>query len=191
MINLQVQEKLGPTLSHLAANLSGPERTRVSQAMGSEVRLALVAHFRQLGETRHTTADRLGGARTGFIAQLAENFDQASTVSVDEEGVSITMRHPVITRGLRDVSIVPKAAKFLALPMNGIAYGRRPREFAEVQFVHRGEEIRTDIAAFALVRSVTQRRDPTLLPSMDDLLTAAARGAGREIRAILQEAQRL
>lgn len=190
MINVDVQEKLGPTLSYVANTLTGPERVRISQAMGAEVRRLIVFHLTQLGNTRHTTAQKLGASPTGFITNLAENFDQSSTVSVDADGVSIAMRHPTLVRAVRDVTILPKK-QFLTIPMNAIAYGRRCGEFAEVQFVRKGEEIRQDIAAYLLVRSVTQRRDPTLLPSMDNIYTAAARGAGREIKTVLQEAQRL
>lgn len=190
MIALEIQEKLGPTLSYVANTLTGPQRVRVSAAMGAEVRTLIVFHLTQLGNTRHGTAERLGASPTGFIANLAENFDQSSTVSVDQDGVSISMRHPTLVRAVRDVTILPKK-QFLTIPMNALAYGRRCGEFAEVQFVHRGEEIRQDIAAYLLVRSVTQKRDPSLLPTMANIYTAAARGAGREIKAVLQEAKRL
>lgn len=203
MTSLEVQEKLGPVLSRIAAGLEGADRVRVSRAMGGEVRGLIVRHLTELGNSRHTTAQRLGARPTGYIAQLAENFDQSSTVAVDADGVSISMRHPVIARALRDITIVPTGGKqFLTIPLNALAYGRRVGEFEKFRLVrqggdHRGPEGKKDkpydnsLPAWLLVRSVTQKRDPSLLPTLDEITTAAATGAGAEIKALLTEAQRL
>ena len=209
MINVEVQEKLGPALSRIASGLDGADRVRVSQAMGAEVRQLIVTHLTGLAETRHTTAERLGGTPTGFIGNLAENFDQSSNVSVDQDGVSISMHHPTLVRAVRDVTITA-SRQYLTIPLNGLAYGHRIGEFEgqAVQKIFAGghrtgkeqprtersdEErgVRQDIPAFLFIHSVTQKKDPTLLPTMDEINTAAARGAGREIKTILTEAGRL
>ena len=203
MTSLEVQEKLGPALSRIAAGLEGAERVRVSRAMGSAVRLLLVGHFTTLAGSRHTTAQRLGATPTGYLESLAENFDQTTTVAVDEGGVSLTMRHPAISRALRDITITPKNGQFLTIPLNALAYGRRVGEFEKFRLVRKGEgggsaekkaapaPFDNSIPAWLLVRSVTQRRDPSLLPAFDEINTAAAHGAASEIKALLSESGRL
>jgi len=200
MTSLEVQDKLGPVLSRIAAGLEGSDRVRVSTAMGAEVRSLIVRHLTALGASRHTTANRLGAAPTGFIAQFAENFDQTSTVAVDEDGVSLTMRHPVISRALHDITIVPTGGRqFLTIPLNALAYGRRVGEFEKFRLVKQGgartggapeKPHDNSLPAWLLVRSVTQKQDPTLLPTFDEINSAAALGAGREIKALLAEGGR-
>jgi len=202
LFSVEVAEKLSPALQRIAAQLDGPARVRTSAAMGSEVRSLIVLHLRDLGNSRHTTAQRLGAAPTGFITNLAENFDQSSTVAVDADGVSITMRHPTLVRAVRDVTIKPKNAQFLTIPLNALAYGRRVGEFEKFILVKKGEgggsgekkeskPIDNSLPAWLLVRSVTQKRDPSLLPTFDEITSAAALGAKKAIKEVLTEAGRL
>lgn len=200
-MNLQIEERLGPALSRMISEMEGPGRVQISQAMGGEVRSLIVRHLEGLGQTRHTTAERLGGAQTGFIADLAQNFDQSSTVEVDEDGVSLSMRHPVISRAFRDITITARNGKYLTIPMNGLAYGRRVGEFSKFVLLRpKGEgssarsdqprkPLPTDVPCWLLVRSVTQPQDPTLFPSVDEIYGAAAEGARKEVREIISNAQ--
>lgn len=185
-MNIDVEEKLGAGLSQVAAGLTDPERQEVSETMGAGVRSLIVRHLSDLAASRHTTAEKLGASPTGYIRDLADNFDQSSTVEVDADGVSLHMRHPVLSRALHDVTILPRK-QFLVIPMNAIAYGRRPGEFAKNYFMRgrSAKPIPDDRPAWLLVRSVTQRRDPTLLPTLDQMTTAAAKAAGGKLRELL------
>lgn len=197
MISLEVQEQLGAKVVERIANETDANRVKISEGMSVEVRRFIVAKFTELGETRHDTADRLGGEQTGFIRDLAQNFDQASTVTVDDDGVSISMRHPIISRAFHDVTIVPTHSQFLTIPVDGKAYGHRAGEFAGLilirsqttgnLFLAERPENKGDHpnALFLLVKSVEQKQDRSLFPSDDEINASAALGATRALKAII------
>lgn len=198
MISVGVQEKLSPALRYVASRLEGPGRVEGSKAMGEEVRFTVVDHLRMLAGSRHTTAERLGAAPSGFIAKAA---DQAASAPIraDEDGVSISLRHPVVARAFRDIRITPKSASALTIPIHAIAYNRRASQFPGLfRLGGRGAAVGKNILAirqgdsvlplFLLVRSVTQRQDRSLMPSDDEINTAAARGLTNYIRQAIQTA---
>ncbi len=197
LLDFSIADKLSPALRQIGAQLDGAGRALVSEGMAIEVRSLIVRHLAELGDSRHTTANRLGAQPTGFIASLAENFDQSSTVAFDSVAATITMRHPTILRATRDVTITAKK-QFLTIPLNAAAYGRRVGEFAKFRLVKKGggkggekkaaKPFDDSIPAWLLVRSVTQRRDPTLLPTMDEIADAGATGARRVIHDTLSKA---
>jgi hypothetical protein len=178
-------------------NVLGPEgRQAVSQGMGVEVRSLIVRHLTDLAGSRHRTAQRLGASQTGYIANLAENFDQSSTLTVDETTATLAMRHPVLTRAVRDVTIT--GSPYLTIPLNALAYGRRVGEFSKFVLIKKGsgkggsdkekKPLDPSIPAWLLVRSVTQKRDRTLLPTVEEMEAAAAKGARNAIRESLAQA---
>jgi hypothetical protein len=94
-----------------------------------------------------------------------------------------------MVRALRDVTIVPREAKSLAIPIHALAYNRRPAQIWESLnlFIPKGKNVicmpgKTITALYVLVRSVTQKQDRTLLPSDENFQKAAATGAGNYIR---------
>lgn len=172
-----------PKLALLLAEVKGPGRIELHQAMGTEVQVATAAHVREIAGSRHGTAARLGASPTNFLAQAADKIESPAALGSDANASTLTINHPGMVRAFRDVKIGP-GPKRLSIPMNAIAYGRRISEFAEVQIVHKGDPVRQDIAAFILVRSVTQKQDRSLLPSEDEWEKAGARGALNFLRAI-------
>lgn len=192
MISLEVAEKLGP-LTQLVEALEGPGRLGASEYMGVYVQDTIVGHLLELAQTRHDTAQRLGASPTGFIAQAAEAAADSSAVTADADGVAIRIRHPVVARAYRSITIVPRTAKMLAIPLHAIAYGRRAAQLWDShQLYIRGNRIlmpqgegQEPLALYALVRSVTQQQDRSLMPSDDELATAAADGIRSYLRTSL------
>lgn len=176
-VRIDVSGKLKDSVRALAERLEGAGRREMTQAMGVEVQEATRSHLMELAATRHATASRLGGTPTNHWAQAAEKVAAPAALTVAGDAAVLTINHPGIIRAFRDVTIVPRTARFLALPLNGLAYGHRPREFSEVQFAGRGEEVRSDIPAYALVTQVHQPQDRSLLPSDEEWQDAAAHGA--------------
>lgn len=197
MISLEVAEKLPQGWAEKISMASDVNRERISGAMGTEVRTVIVEHLANRGQ-QHPTAGRLGGTPTGFITGLANNFDQVVTVSVDANGVSLRMRHPTISRAYHDITIT--GSPWLTLPMNAPAYGHRVGEFDHFILLKPAagggdpdkkpkerQPLPTDVPVFLLVHSVTQWQDPTLMPTADQINTAASLGAVREVKAIAAE----
>jgi hypothetical protein len=152
----------------------------VLRVMGEAVKEKTREHLAGLAGSRHATAQRLGGTPTGHLEEAARAVEDAP-LTVDAQSAAFVINHPGISRAFHDVTIAMKD-KRLAIPVNGIAYGHSPREFAQVQFVHRGEEIRQDIAAFILCREVTQKQDRSLLPSNAEWKGAAIAAAEELLR---------
>ncbi len=164
--------------------------------MGSEVQVLIVNHLRQLAATRHDTANRLGATPSNFIAGAVDAAGDAGVVRADDDGVTLTLRHPVVARAFRDIHITPRQAECLAIPVHALAYNRRPREIWEQYglFIAKGMIMMRNgagadpIALYALRKSVTQRQDRSLMPSDSEIHDAAARGLTHFIRRIVIEA---
>lgn len=202
MIKLSITDKVTPRLRELATKLQGASGTEASHAMAVEAQLTIVEHLRLLAETRHDTANKLGASPTGFLAQATDVAAAADVISADSDSATLSMRHPAIARAYRDIQIKPKNAKALAIPINAIAYGRYAREFQDQGLFRlggRGADVGKNILAmksgdtviplFLLVRSVTQKRDPSLMPSNEQIAAAGARGLGRFVKHALQKAR--
>jgi len=160
----------------------GPRQLSVLRGMGEAVKELTREHLRDLAASRHTTADRLGGTYTGFLAQASQAVESAP-LEVSGNEAAFVISNPGIGRAFHPITIGPGPKK-LTIPMNAIAYGHRIAEFGkDVQIVHRGEAVRQDIAAFILVRSVTQPQDRSLLPSNQEWKDAAIDAAEEIIKA--------
>lgn len=201
LVSLEVSEKISAGVRYVAERLEGAGRLEASQAMGEEVQLLVVAHLRDLAGSRHATANRLGASPTNYLAGAAEAAAAAGVVRADGDGVSLLLRHPAIARAFRDIHIAPKGAGALTIPVAAIAYGRRAAQFANL-FIFRSkttgnsflaqraeEKGQMPLLLFLLVRSVTQKQDRSLMPSTDDIHTAAARGLTDYVRRTLQQAR--
>lgn len=156
----------------------------------------IMRHLQQVARTRHATAQRLGATPTGFWSGAA----QAVRLQAHASDAEVSVTHPGIARALRDVVIRPRRAKALAIPLHAKAYGLRPREagqrLGQALFRPRGtrvlavsEEGRLT-PMYALCASVTQRRDPTLLPDQKTIDDTLARAALNALETVASQAAR-
>ena len=74
------------------------------------------------------TANRLGATPTGFW----KDVEKAVRLHTHANDAEVSVTHPGIARAVRDVIIRPRRAKALTIPLRAKAYGRRPREFANL-----------------------------------------------------------
>ncbi len=158
-------------------------------------------HLAALAQSRHATAERLGAAPTGALGDAARR----SHADGDADSVTVTVPGPMFARAFRDVRILPRAPrKALAIPIHRWAYGVSPREW-EARRGSRGPLVRIGrtLAAkvggqkrgaftpmYALVPSVMQRQDRSLLPSDSELAAAAREGMAAVIRAAIGRARK-
>jgi hypothetical protein len=176
----------------LFASLRGSLAARdLNQAMGEEVQVLTAEYLRRLSGERHDTANALAGTsdsssiQTGFLSQAAEKVASPGALAVDSEAATLTIDHPGMMRAFGPVTISPKNAKSLAIPVNAIAYGKRARSLWATLplFIPKGcnfiamKDGKSIIALYILVRSVTQKQDRSLLPSDEEWRDAAAVGA--------------
>lgn len=163
------------------------------------VRLARVIrnHMRLLASTRHDTANRLGATPSGHF-KASDVLPPNATTS----DVSVTVTTPGISRAYHDVDISPVNGSHLTIPLHADAYGISPREFkgnlfrinrpgssTEKQNVLYTSDVlnKKPIAMYALVDTVHQQQDPSLMPTNREMTEEALQGALAAVKAILRK----
>lgn len=149
-------------------------------------------HLEHEAQGRHFTARRLGAEPTGFLEDAA-----ASVVAAPEpRAVVVRVDSPGVKRAYRDIEIRPKGRfPYLTIPVDAAAYGRRASSLARAtgwrMFQFRSRAGNFLLAArgpdglrplYALKESVPQGRDPSLMPSDEEVGREIAAGAREYIR---------
>lgn len=167
---------------------------------GQRINRTVRNHIRMLAAIRHGTANRLGANPT---AHFKASDVLPAKVSEADNSVTTSVITPGIVRAVRDVTILPKEAQSLAIPLHSTAYGFQPRELTD-----RGEEMfrikekdskeksnilykRGDgedelIPMYLLVRRVFQKKDDTLMPRKSLLEEEGLKGAQAAVKKILE-----
>lgn len=180
-------------LEGLIRAFSPEGRGRLHMASARAVAVLIRRHLRQEGQRRHRSANRLGAMPTGHF----ERATVAATASAEEAHVLIAL--PGIARAFQAITITPRRAKALTLPVAAEAYGKKASELARDGWALftakslRGLLMGTNKATGetkALYRLVTRARQPqdrTLLPSDNALAQATVNGLIRRLRAFIKE----
>ena len=180
-MTLQVDFKSNHVVDALV-NALGPEGRRAANSVAaSAIKNAVQRHIRSYMRTKHGTAGRLGARPTGHYEKGAA----AISWNADQRGGEVRIPIPGIARAWGDISIRPGPGKSaLTLPVAAIAYGRtvaevralgwtvfRPRGKDYLMGAKNGEE---NTVLYTLKGGVVQRRDPSLLPTMDEIADTGA-----------------
>ena len=151
---------------------------RINPVIGRAATNATVAHLRAKNAS---SPNALGGRRTNYYAGAAR---ATSFAVVSDTEVVIGVAQIGIRQRFFGGTIRPRTAKFLTIPVAPEAHGKRAREFGdlEVIFGRGGRPIglarkaqgtrRFGVMLYRLARSVTQRADPSVLPTSATLGTA-------------------
>ncbi len=158
----------------------------VKSEMGFALKEVVQRHFVALAQDseHHQTAASLGAERTGFYEKARQGTHDPQ---VDGEGVSVSIDSRGIAQRYFGGTISARPGSFLTIPALAIAYGKRAREF-DLRLVIFGD---TGLAALVakggpedesnvyywLVRSVTQKDDPTVLPEASEMADGAKSNA--------------
>lgn len=165
--------------------------TGLNRAAGYEVYLVVRAHLRMIGLNRHATANWLGAKPTKFWSTTARTVSFASATM---EGFEIGVPNPAIGQAFHDVTIVPKRAKALTIPISALSYGKTVYEMSRKFKIFRpkGKSVLCGktgrgktaklVPLFALVKQVHLRRDASLFPDDLAINEAASRGANKFMR---------
>jgi len=184
-LRITISDGVSPKLQSIMRTFTGAGLTALHQAAGTELQRITADHVAKIAATRHTTANKLGAAPKNFLAQASEQVSASSALSSGPAGATLTISHPGFLRAFQNVTIVPRTAKALAIPIHALAYGHRAGELWDrlSLFIPKGKNI---IAAtiggvltplYALCKSVTQKQDRSLLPSDAEFQKAATDGA--------------
>ena len=174
-VQISTQDGATPAIEAIRGELS---RDDVRKAMGFSVAEALKAHFFKLDDER---ANKMGGKRTNFYGQAARGVQQPQ---MESDGFSVSINQVGIAQRYFGGTIVPtEGKKYLTIPANAEAYGRRAGEFADLKVMfgkgrrpvglYQGANQKTAVVMFWLVKSVTQAADSSVIPDGDTLLGPA------------------
>lgn len=150
-------------------------------------------HIRRIAGTRHRTADRLGATPTNHLSRGAR------LVTAGEEGgkAVVTVPIPGIGRAFGPMTVRPRSAKALTIPISRVAYGMRAPELAArgwnlftlpsrqgpgagILFGRKAGEA-SAVALYLLRQSATLPQDRELMPSDEAMGEAIGYGVRMEI----------
>ena len=179
------------SLTRFMQRPKGAGRRELFAAAGNAVSKLINDHLKRIAPGRHKTADRLGATPTGHL-------EKRTAFSADSSGATVTIPIPGISRAFKDLSITPRNAQYLTLPISSVAYGKRAATVRGLGYVifrppakgaHRNSDGRYDkyqdilmgskdgetIPLYLLKKRVEQKRDPSLLPTEYEIGSTAAR----------------
>lgn len=183
-MRLEITDEVTPFLARLSAGLT--DTARIHRYIAARAEQGTREHVRREAPSRHATAGRLGAKPTGHLERASESIESGA------DATTATVRFPRATglhRAFQDLVILPKAPKkFLTIPVNARAYGRRAGEFADLFALRVGPRETLVLAQkvatgdtleimYLLVPSARVPQDRTLLPSDAQFLQLAELGA--------------
>lgn len=178
--------------------LAPSRRTALMRSVGVNVRERTADHIAQASVTRHKTADALGARHTKYFEfaigrgatkagsayspKDGEGEHYTETRNATPDGVEVVIANtPGLARAFGPMTITPKKARALTIPINKISYGRRVAEVEAqgysifhpkgtgVLAAKSGEGDDKFIPLYALRSRVTVPQDRGLMPSEADV----------------------
>ena len=202
-ITISVVDHATPALDAAGAAL---QPAAIKREVGEAVRILVFNHLTKLNADR---PNQLGGTRTNFYADAARNTSYAET----NDGVTVTVNKQGIRQRFQGGTIRPVKAKYLTIPAIAEAHGRRASDFNFLQVIFGrggrpvalGERDQTNLVFrkrkggtqkasqtiggriwFWLVKSVTQKPDPSILPSDQEIEETARQAISTAVAAAFQ-----
>lgn len=183
MIRFSIEDD---TLRRLVLAMGPQGRTRLNRVAAYGLLELCRRHLKREAQGRHATAHRLGGVPTRHLEKAAR--DMTATANAVEGAVNIAS--PGFGRVFSPITIRPRRARALTIPIAGVAYGQRADDLRRkgwtlfrspakgVRDLLMGEHEATGLvkALYVLRASVTLPQDRTLLPD-DQAMTDAVRAA--------------
>jgi hypothetical protein len=186
-INQGEVRRLARTLVGLVGRLE--DRTELHAGIAERAEVLVREHVRNVAApSRHTTADRLGATRTGYLERAGEGVESRGTA--EAAVVTISGNVDIFKRTDGPVTVRGRGKK-LTIPARAAAYGRRAGEISGLEvrvFGRRGGGRTVALGKveggvrevwYWLVDQVTLPQDRGLLPS-DEQFAASAELAARD-----------
>lgn len=177
------------SLRGFLGSLKASGRRNLFSAAAAAVSDLVRRHIASEAPRRHFSADRLSAQRTGHLEKAARK----TVFHADEDHGEVAIPSPGFGRAFHDVTIAPKGAGALTLPLHSVAYGRRVKEVRALGwnvFRPKGRDVLMGapkdggeaVPLYALKKRVQQRQDRSLLPDDRQINFTAARAMMAEIR---------
>ena len=147
-------------------------RQRIYRTIADRVENLVRRHILRIAPAHHIWANRLGAQPTGHLTKGARLTHSTSGADFAEIIIPI----PGISRAFKNLSITPKNAAALTIPIASQSYGQRAarmRQLGWMLFRPKGKDVIMGtppgggdaVPLYLLKKRVEQRQDRTLLPS--------------------------
>ena len=186
---MRIEIQIPEGLAKFVRALKPESRKNLFAAAGSAIQNLINNHLKRIAPSHHKTADRLGATQTGHLEPPARFHATA-------DYAEIIIPIPGINRAYKNLSRVPKDKPYLTLPISSVSYGRRAGEvrrlgymifrpaakgshrlaeggYSQYQDILMGSKENETIPLYLLKTRVNQKRDPSLLPSLDRISQTA------------------
>lgn len=188
-LRISISDGASALLQSKMRSLTGSKLSDLHEAAGREIQRLTSDHIAALRRNPDSFAKKFGAPASNFYAQAAEKVAGDAALNANASGATLTINSPGFIRAFRSVTIVPRTAKSLAIPINAIAFGHKASELWDRMNLFIPKDTRVIAATiggvltplYVLCKSVTQKQDRSLLPSDDQFRDAAVRGATRYI----------
>jgi hypothetical protein len=173
-MNIEITGDALPWAKRCQAALKSPRMLKVAAAQGAKT---VRQHFAELDAKRH---------RSGVAHHYYAGAARATTWQVSGDDGSIVIDHVGIRLRIEGGTIRPKKAKFLTIPVDAEAQGKRASEFSGAAVIFNkstGKGVITlgDRVLYALVKKTTHAPDPSVLPAGSELLNDMTNAIDREL----------
>jgi hypothetical protein len=169
-IQIRITDNASPAIANAVTVLTF---RRAAKTAAAALRVQIRSHLL----VRQGQPNKQGWPKTNWHKRARDRVD----VYEDGTGVGVSIDLPGFASRYtgQPAQILPVNVKTLAIPMHPSAYGKRPREFADLLFipVNKGRTVgllarqvgvgasRVFINLYRLVKWVNNKADPTLLPT--------------------------
>lgn len=142
----------------------------MARAAANEVK----ENFRQLGLSRHRSAAPFSFYARARGATHSGVEGGKAYVGIDHEGIGLR---------LLGGTVKPRRGKYLTIPVDDSAIGKRVGEFSDLQWIINrrkgtGVVLQQGKVLYALTKSTTHKPDPTVLPTTEKLQDAVTKSLG-------------
>lgn len=181
---LTISDEIAPFLVRVMAGLG--DRGELHAYIAGRMEQVTREYVLRIAPDRHDTAERLGATPTGHLGKAAESIES----QYDRNAAIVAFpRSTGLHRAFQSVTITPgPGKKFLTIPVNAAAYGKRAGEFTNLIFLRVGPRGTAVLARrinnepiletmYLLLPQVFQEQDRSLLPSDMQYLQSAELGA--------------
>ena len=164
-------------------------KAKLTEAGAYSLYVAVMRHVHAYARTHHASANRLGAQPTGHMEDAVESISYGPA---GNGAAAVTIPIPGFSRVFGNVTVTPRNAKALTIPINSISYGRRAAEMRHLGFTlfkfGKKEGGRNGVLygyregddhiepLYALKSRVTLRQDRSMLPGDKEMSDAVSNG---------------
>lgn len=201
-VEITVDDKASSKIAALIEACGKEGRAHLHQVAANALANLIQRHIAYYAARKHTTARELGAQITGHY----EKGSAAITSHGDAESGTVSIPIPGIQRAWSDLDITPSNANRLTIPISSKSYGHRVAELGalgwkffqgkkgheaeDILFGYKGNGKDKEVDAMYVLKTyIHQPKDPTLLPSKEELGKTAAESSVREVMRIIRKAR--